>query len=104
MVINERVSRARSEYRTKLCGRIQELSALLSQAPSDPEALAAAQRLAHRIYGSAGTFGFAEVGDAARSIDKSLLELQSGARLPSAELWDDLSALLARANAELCGA
>jgi len=102
MAIDERVSRARSEYRAKLCGRIAELAALLTEAADNPESLAAAQRLAHRIYGSAGTFGFAAVGEAARAIDQALLGLQARTLEPSPQLWQELGVLLSRAREELC--
>lgn len=102
MVIEDRVSRARTEYRAKLCARVEELGGLISSAVGDPEALAAAQRLAHRIYGSAGTFGFAAVGEAARAIDQRLLAVVEGRASPSAELWSELGSALDAARAGLC--
>lgn len=102
MVIEDRVHRARAEYRAKLCARVEELGTLLSAAAGDPEALAAAQRLAHRIYGSAGTFGFAAVGEAARAIDQRLLAVIEGRAAPSGELWSELEAALGAARAGIC--
>ncbi len=102
MVIEERVSRARTEYREKLCGRVEELAGLLAAAPSDPGCLAAAQRLAHRIYGSAGTFGFAAVGEAARTIDQRLLRVLEGKESSSPSLFEELAAALQTARDSLC--
>ena len=102
MVIEERVIRARTEYRTKLCSRVEELCGLLRSARNDPDALAAAQHLAHRIYGSAGTFGFTAVGDAARAIDQRLLKVLEGAEPMTTALWDELERLLESSRAELC--
>jgi HPt (histidine-containing phosphotransfer) domain-containing protein len=102
MVIEQRVSQARVAYGAKLCERVAELGDLLEDAATDPEALAAAQRIAHRIYGSAGTFGYAEVGEAARAIDQLLLQLLEGKLSSTPELWRGLGRLLAQAREGLC--
>ena len=50
----------------------------------------AARALAHRIRGTAGTFGFSAVGDAAARIDDALIEVDAR-RLSWADAWAALN-------------
>jgi HPt (histidine-containing phosphotransfer) domain-containing protein len=98
----EKLAQARLTYRARLVERVEELTRLLGQAAAgDVTATEPAQRLAHRIYGSAGTFGFAEVGDAARVIDQQLLRVRSGEQPASPQLFAALGTQLERARADL---
>ena len=65
----------------KLPGRLAEIEQALEQflaAPEDKEALQLMHRLLHTMAGTAGTFGFNEVGEAARLYDNQLKALLAG--------------------------
>ncbi|MBN9036480.1 MAG: Hpt domain-containing protein [Rhizobiales bacterium] len=53
------------------------LAAALDEADDDG-ALADIQLLAHRLGGAAGTFGYAEVGEAALDLEESIIALREG--------------------------
>jgi HPt (histidine-containing phosphotransfer) domain-containing protein len=98
----EKLAQARLTYRARLVERVEELTRLLGEAEAGEAAsIEAAQQLAHRIYGSAGTFGFAQVGEAARAIDQQLLRVRSGERPASPRLFAELGTQLERARADL---
>jgi chemotaxis protein histidine kinase CheA len=98
-MIQEKLAKARSEYQDKLRGRLQELEGLLREARdgSGPEPLHSAQRLAHRVCGTAGTFGFAEVSSAVARIDMLLLELLAGRAEPIPAFWQQIEEALQQA-------
>jgi chemotaxis protein histidine kinase CheA len=100
MVIEEKLARARTEYQEKLHGRLQELAGLLRKARDDAAEhgpLHAAQRLAHRICGTAGTFGFSGVSDALARVDMLLLELLAGRAEPVPAFWTQVEQSLRQA-------
>jgi HPt (histidine-containing phosphotransfer) domain-containing protein len=96
--INERLARARDRYRTKLIQNLDELDALLRAGRDSVDALMEAQRLAHKIYGSAGTFGFSGVSEAIGAIDCDLLGVLSGRMQQTPELWLLLSQRMVKAR------
>jgi len=100
MTIQEKLEQARNNYRPKLLQRLAELEQLLSRLDQevDEESLAAAQRLAHRVCGSAGSFGFDRTGEAVKVIDQTLLSLLEGLLVPSPAVWDVLAERLAAAR------
>ena len=103
-MLSDKVQRARQSYGARLSDRVASLTELLARAAAgDGSALEEAQRLAHRIYGSAGTFGFATVGKAARIIDEQLLRVRAGELRAGQELYDSFTAELERARSELAG-
>jgi HPt (histidine-containing phosphotransfer) domain-containing protein len=60
--------------------RVLELAATLDrlvQQPLDPADWAAAERTAHQLAGSAGTFGFHDVSALARSLERFLTETRT---------------------------
>jgi DNA-binding response OmpR family regulator/HPt (histidine-containing phosphotransfer) domain-containing protein len=65
-----------NEYTESLPQRIAELRDALRGAESSPEALGHALRLAHRLRGTAGTYGFEAVSAAAGEIEDSLVMVQ----------------------------
>jgi HPt (histidine-containing phosphotransfer) domain-containing protein len=77
----------KGEYRQSLPGKVGQAEA--SWAAGDLEGL---QRLAHTVYGSAGTYGFAPTGQAAREVEEAVQALRAAP-------GDD--ALRARAQAAL---
>ena len=46
------------------------LAAELARTPDSPEAIEAVRREAHRIHGTAGTYGFGEASDVAASLER----------------------------------
>lgn len=69
-------------FLNKLPGRLEEITQALAQfvaAPHDKEALDLIHRLLHTMAGSAGTFGFDDVGEEARTYDNKLKALIAGA-------------------------
>src|SRR5688500_10368011 len=63
----------RERYREGSGAIIQRFLALaveLSRAPGSPEAIEAVRREAHRVHGTAGTYGFGEASDIASSLER----------------------------------
>lgn len=69
------------EYAVKLPGLLHGLGTALEQLrpnPRDYGLQGVARRRAHKIAGTAGSFGFAEVGDICAAIEDALMRLQEG--------------------------
>lgn len=82
------VARATRDYSRSLPSKMRALSAAIARARTgDREGLVAARSLAHRLHGTAGCYGFRDVGDLAAIVDE---------RLASAE-WSEVD----RAMSEL---
>ncbi len=65
----------RAEYRQTLPGRLERIDLLWRAemaGSAAPDTLAALERLAHGIAGSAATFGFAPLGSAAKVLELAL--------------------------------
>ena len=74
--IRAALAELREEYRQITPGQLRELGALIEQArrgEAAAEALPQARMLAHRIRGTAGSYGWAPVGEAAGRIEDALL-------------------------------
>ncbi len=88
--INERLEELKRAYVNGLGAKIEEVEAAAQAAGDDPlsgqglEALDALKQLVHKLAGSGGTFGFAEISDAAERA-----ETACGAMLetPSMDRW-----------------
>ncbi len=88
--INERLEELKRAYVNGLGAKIGEVEAAARAAGDDPvsgqglEALDALKQLVHKLAGSGGTFGFAEISDAAERA-----ETACGAMLetPSMDRW-----------------
>lgn len=98
--IKDKLARARAAYRPKLLERLEVLGELIGRQrhDADLEALREAQLLAHRICGSAGTFGFAQASEALAIVDQTLLSLLAGQITPSQDIWDRLEDALGHAR------
>jgi len=79
------MAEARAQFAAALTAKATTLVEILGRRAWDD-----ARRAAHRLRGSAGTYGFAEVGAAAASLEEGLLEA-GGA--PSPEVVARLEAL-----------
>ena len=64
----------RAAYAADLPDLVRALEALLDEAAARPEATARARQAAHRIRGTAGSYGFAAVGEIAGGIEDALDE------------------------------
>lgn len=83
--------------------RIEEIREALHRAESgdlDHDGWAAAERAAHQLAGSAGTFGFEQVSQAARALERLLARSLTAGRLDDGVLAR-AQALLDRAGSEL---
>lgn len=58
--------------------RLSELSAAVEAAEADPEQLELVETLAHRIRGTAGSYGYEYVGDLAGNVEDFARQLRSG--------------------------
>lgn len=102
------LAQQRADYHAALPGRLAQLQAAWADAlatDGSQETLHTLERVAHAIAGSAATFGFAPVGDAARTLEE-VLDPEDGERprWPAdqarlAGLVDQLAALLQAAIA-----
>ncbi len=75
--LQQRIKALRDEYEAKLPGRLRELDAAFKRLPPDggagdsrPE-LQNLMALAHKLSGSAGTFGFMALGIAAEKLENA---------------------------------
>ena len=103
MTIENRLNKARADYQQKLLDRLEALGTLIGRLRDgehdlDLDTAHEAQRLAHRIYGSAGTFGFASTGEAVKIIDQTLLSVLHEDVVPTRALWDRLAGMLQQAQ------
>lgn len=75
-----RLQQMRDNYKQSLPAKKAELEAAWAacmQADWEEESVAALKTLAHKLGGSAGLYGFDDLGKAARALDLSLLEAGS---------------------------
>lgn len=96
--VQARFSALRARFAASLRERLDRLAALVAAArEGSPEGLAEAMVLAHRLAGTAGSFGHVEAGEAAAVLEDALRRISEGSADPSA--WDQAVAALARARA-----
>lgn len=85
----------RNSFRPRLTERVQEIAAEWETVrpaatepagTSEPDRLRRLHRLAHSLAGTAGTFGFPAVGDAARILERRLE--RAGSTLPPVDASD----------------
>lgn len=94
----------RAGFAVRLRERLAELDALVHRArEGSAEALGPALAAAHRLAGTAGSYGYPDVGEAAAALERALQRVAPtasvGERSPDAGVWDDALAALARAHA-----
>jgi HPt (histidine-containing phosphotransfer) domain-containing protein len=99
-VLEEKLAALRESYRrTALPQQLGELRARLASAEQDAE-LAEAARLAHRVKGTAGSYGFDAVAAELEGIEAILERGRAGGALAAPDR-EALAAALARAEASL---
>jgi HPt (histidine-containing phosphotransfer) domain-containing protein len=93
-----RLDALRAGFAARLRERLAELEALVQRAHGgDAGALRPALAAAHRLAGTAGSYGYPDVGDAAAALERALQRVDAEPR--EARAWDDARAALARAHA-----
>lgn len=85
--------------------KLQEIRELhLDEAQSDDEALKEYYTAVHRLAGSAGSYGFPEVSQSARVLDRYLSDVIAGEKSylasEASTLLDDLAACIASATSD----
>lgn len=85
----------RSDYRRGLPQKLDEMERLVARIGSDTSVdLAGLERLAHSMAGSGGTFGFEELGNAAKTLELSVQRLkESGDRATAQQREEVRSAI-----------
>ncbi|MEX1364880.1 MAG: Hpt domain-containing protein, partial [Nannocystaceae bacterium] len=75
-----KLGQLRERFGVRLRERLGELATLVEQAHLDPTpgSLAEAGGAAHRLAGTAGSYGFVEVGEAAAALERSLQRIAGG--------------------------
>ena len=87
-------------YIGKLDQRLMELLQAISKArqyPEDNEFLQKAHHIAHKIHGTAGSYGFMKVSQIVGYIETLLSELLSGTLTHHPDVWNDIESSLERA-------
>ena len=91
--INERLEELKRAYVNGLGAKIEEVEAAARAAGDDPlsgqglEALDALKQLVHKLAGSGGTFGFAEISDAAERAETAC---DAMVETPSMDRWQSI--------------
>jgi chemotaxis protein histidine kinase CheA len=91
-----------AEYARYLPGIVAKLAASLRRAkehPEDAAALEQARMQAHKLRGSAGSYGFADVGDAAVRIEDAATSMQNAGPVSRYESWPELERAMAEMTA-----
>ncbi|MDI1444439.1 Hpt domain-containing protein [Polyangium sp. 6x1] len=90
----------RREYLTELPDLLQQLADVVSAAKQESrkDAMRAAVSRAHALRGTAGSYRFQEISDAAGLIEDALLGIQ-GEWLPAEQAWPEIERALAGARA-----
>ena len=88
-----KLGQLRERFVERLRGRLDELEGLVERARGDPSegTLAEAVSVAHRLAGTAGSYGFVEVGEAAAALERSLQRIAGGQ-----DEWEAAQAALLR--------
>jgi len=101
-VLEEKLAALRESYRRTLPQQLEALRAKLANAQTGgSDALADAARLAHRVKGTAGSYGFDAVAAELEGIEEILERAGRGGPVLAAPDRDAIDAALARAQASL---
>ena len=93
-----------ADYARKLPHKLADLDAALAPARSDRGALDEATRLAHRLRGTAGSYGLPLIGQAAGRVEEALLRIARGDAEAGWTALDGALAELRRVCAEAAAA
>ena len=88
----------RKQFAARLPSKLSELDVVIARADSDADCVVDAIKLAHRLRGSAGSYGFPEIGETMGLVEELLLQATT-APLPAPQsLWTEVTALLQQAR------
>jgi len=99
-VLEQKLAALRHVFRDGLGGRMTEIDDAhqeFSMADSDSASRAAVgkiQALSHKLVGTAGTFGFAPVGDAARDLEEVCVDLAGSVQAGDTEAMNRIENLV----------
>jgi HPt (histidine-containing phosphotransfer) domain-containing protein len=97
--LEARLAELRRRYAAGLPEHLDALGGLLAEARDGHRgALSEARGLAHRLFGTSGSYGFAEVSAALEALESLLLRLSEDGRAAPEQGWAEASALLRRAR------
>ncbi len=93
------VAALRVVFVRELPPKLDEVGAAIALARGgDPAALRGAYQLAHRLFGSTGAYGLADVAEPLGTIEKLLYDATEQRAAPDEQLWRAIDASLAAAN------
>ncbi len=102
------LERLREEYRAKLPEQLSGLEALLrgarDQEPGGDrgrEQLEVARNLAHRLRGTAGSYGFGATSSALGRIEESVAQLLEEAQPDPESVWNEVEGAVAQARVRI---
>lgn len=85
----EKLHRMQADYAAQLPGKVSAMDELWKSAQNEAEeneSFATLKTVAHNLAGSAGTFGYADVGDIAKALELILSDCGDGARRTAGEI------------------
>ena len=97
----DQLAEIRARYGRDLPDRVERLGGALrawQRAPAEAELCNRARELAHRLRGTAGSFGFAAVGEAAGRIEEAVRKIGGAPGEEHAAAWRDVWAHLREAE------
>jgi CheY-like chemotaxis protein len=100
----QRILELRAEYAAVLPGKLAELRAALHAVrvhPSDDSRYTTALRIAHRISGTSGSYGFIKLGEACAQIEEQLPVVRGADPEALAEWWRSMTNALIKTRAAL---
>lgn len=83
-----------AEFTAKLPEKLRELETAVALAQTDPSGIASARGLAHRLRGSSGSYGHAELGEAVGRVEDLLAEAQAAPGSVRPALWPEVDEAL----------
>jgi len=96
--VRARFAELRAAYAAKLEGKIKELRSALDAARAERSQREQAGALAHRLRGTAGSYGFRHVSEHAAVIDEALKA--NGPKAPASDTWRRIDEAMAALEAE----
>lgn len=91
----------RAEFAAKLPEKLRELEAAVGRARAGGDGIDIARGLAHRLRGSSGSYGHADLGEAAGRIEDLLSQAQANPDLIGPDLWEAIGDALREARSLL---
>ena len=95
----------RGEYGRGAPDKVKEMERLAASIGTDPSVeLAVLERLAHSMAGAGGTFGFEELGTAAKAVERSVQRLREAGEAATAAQGEEVRGAIRHLKTKLPGA